>query len=182
MSSALFADGSEETRDLPRWALVAFAARCARRLRAVCEELAPDCPQDVLAGYDEYTLAIEQAAASARPAPEWPPSRSATVWCQHPETLTTISFVLTAAAGVHHFASRPLRDALSVEDGTENEAKLRSLFSHMISNLKAAAKSSQRAHSLVRGMNRDLQRLKRAAAEEGWTDETPVPPEFFGAL
>jgi hypothetical protein len=52
----------------------------------------------------------------------------------------------------------------------------------MISNLKAAAKSTQRAHSLIRGMNRDLQRLKRAAAEEGWKDETPVPPEFFGPL
>src|SRR5262249_50496699 len=31
-------------------------------------------------------------------------------------------------------------------------------------------------------MWRDVKRLREAAHAEGWTDETPVPPEFFGPL
>lgn len=181
MTSAIFT-GDHELPDLPRWAWVAFAARCARRFRPVCEEVAPDCPAHVLAGYDEYVLAIEQAAARAQAAPEWPPSQSATDWNLHSESLTKISFALTAAMGVHCFASRSPRDARSAHDAAEIDEDLRSIVLHMIRNLHAAAACSKHTASLLRGMRRDLQRLKRAVAKSDWTDETPVPPEFFGPL
>jgi hypothetical protein len=183
MSSALFADGSEEAGDLPRWVLVAFAARCAKRLRPVCEELAPDCPQDVLAGYDEYVRAIEQAAATAHSAPEWPPSRTAIDWNDRPESLTNISSVLVYAAGAYGFASRLSEVEHTVEeDKSRMQAMLQETVAEVLRYFKVAARGSGNASSLIRGMRRDLQLLKRAAAIESWTDTTPVLPDFFGPL
>lgn len=56
-------------------------------------------------------------------------------------------------------------------------------FAATAGNLMSPASSPKSVQSAIAGaMLADFELLKHAAAKEGWTDETPVPPEFFGPL
>ena len=46
----------------------------------------------------------------------------------------------------------------------------------------AAARAARVGPAAARAVARDFDLLRHAASEEAWTDDTPVPPSFFGTL
>ncbi|MEM9065772.1 MAG: hypothetical protein AAGB51_09820, partial [Planctomycetota bacterium] len=56
----------EELRTLPRWALVAYAARCARRVQPLFKASWPDAPAEHVEAVDKAITLAERSAAAAR--------------------------------------------------------------------------------------------------------------------
>jgi len=159
----------DEIAKLPRWARVAFAARCARRsLSSVPKEFG---------GFDlgllvSTTRAVEAAAVSlsftlgefARRIVEVIAVDSADL--KYIEGPTSNSF-----ADYRKFALKAVVAAVRAADSYANATE--------VFTASSIAGSDGVARSLIR---RDFDHLARLASAYGWTDNTPVPPEVFGPL
>jgi hypothetical protein len=82
----------EGLKQLPRWAIVAFATRCARRVQPLFVKLWPDAPKEHVQGIDQAIKLAEAAAsggaasastvaANAPPPPPSPPRGRITSCC-----------------------------------------------------------------------------------------------------
>jgi hypothetical protein len=158
----------EEIARLPRWAQVAFMARCARRVLPLFKFSWPAAPAEYVAAIAraielaEHAKVIKvdldvpsavyiqdlDAAAVARAA------RAATV------------FKAPAAAAVAHAAHAAYTSA----------ATARAAFT--AAALYAAATADATAHAI----QSDFDRLAASCAAEKWTDDTLVTPTFFGPM
>ncbi|HEY7425769.1 MAG TPA: ATP-binding protein, partial [Gemmataceae bacterium] len=160
---------------LPRWARVAFAARCARRLQRLLTEIAPNIPSDEMDGIDHAVTLAEQSAAEGR-------------------VLEGVGEAATAALQRAHdkIASKWMQEE---EDGGEPPADtLRSVIGEAAAaaaqaatqgDSRAAFEAYTRATDaayllaspvLLNGMRRDFLHLEILAGKQNWTDETSVPP------
>jgi hypothetical protein len=168
----------QELQPLPRWARLAFAARCLRRawsqLRAPAEQVR------VLG---EALAHVEQAGAAGAAGDE----------------------VADAAASAYTLALDNLDGKAGAPAG-EDETVFTCLVAHAtaftaeaatLSDARAAAHliaqgvdfavhafrvgRSAEAGAAVAAMRADLQRCREAAAREGWHDQSPVGPASFGA-
>jgi class 3 adenylate cyclase len=160
---------AEEVKRLPRWARVAFAARCARRAMPLFE-LSGGVTRD-LSPVNAAIAAAEDFASAARSAPG--------------------VFDNDAEDG----AEKAARAAKIAEGDKRAHAAARSACSAAWAAYEGASRSSahQQAANAVHfaveaipsGLSQvwaDYDRVTELAIDQVWTDATPVPPSVFGPM
>jgi hypothetical protein len=156
----------EELRALPRWAVVAFAARCARRVQPLFTHFWPKAPREHIEAVDR-AISLTQASAAD-------PSSVSTYEVRAAADYVDDAYVAATAADIPEaaYATSPAANAAHAAAADADSAFLGAFLT---------ARAARAADAVV-AMRRDYELLRAAAASEGWTDDTPVPPEFFGPL
>lgn len=163
----------EEIASLPRTARVAFAARCARRVLPLYTELFEEATAEQK---QAVTQAVEMAEFwSANAEPDRPP-RNVLLHAAHTSraVFTANSFFAFADAVFAAAAAADAADAAATNHATATYAAAATY------NAAAAAKAVAARAGVIRAMWTDFALLTEASGF--WTDETPVPPAFFGPL
>lgn len=178
----------ERLASVPLRALVALAARCARRV----QPLWGDLDAEKQAQLERAVEIAEGVAGGTRPALDarrpdgvrisdwsakrpdyaaWRTSSGVAIYalaCACCETSQEAAVAATLALRETHFAAGG-----DAGDLAEAESRVEDAFS-------APRDSSLRRTALA--VRRDLEHIVELAAKQGWGDETPVSPEEFGAL
>ncbi len=157
---------ADELRTLPRWARVAFAARCARRVQPIFVSMWPDAPE-------EHVAAVQRAISFAE--------HSAAFGADDDDAITSI----LDAIDVGHAARAA--DAARAAARAAVYAGRAAFGARAADAARAAARAADAAPPrvlgpFIRAVRADVDLLREAAARENWTAKTPVPPEFFGPL
>lgn len=163
MAELDFTPSAQEIMSLPHWAQIALVARSARRLQPMTGVLFSSGKRATEPAVEAVIRSIEVSAASGR---------SAT-----PEAIefsTGTSEVLSEAAACLNEGLRSLKVPLS-----ESAVAASHSVMHAILALSNLVDNAIRTENLL-GIRLDFELLRQVALEEKWTDETPVPPEFFG--
>jgi hypothetical protein len=166
----------EEIAKLPRWAQVAFAARCARRVLPLYRYFHPHSSREEFEALKRGVARTEQTAADG--------------------IINTPPPYAQAAATAATYASY----IASIQDSREVDAARNSqvTYSDTAAAIQATASAATRAafcavESLIPVVRvgtteilaapaRDFERLQQLAARYAWTDTTPVPPSVFGPM
>ncbi len=177
----------EQLKQLPRWALVALAVRCARRAQPLFLTDWPDAPE-------EFQQTIENAlsltAASAANGTAHPDLKEAA--SQAGRTATTAanrtarfsSFTVTfAAVNAAHVATAENSDnaiafVQAAVDSCHKSATFASAKFALFKNLQPGTV----ANAFRQVMQRDFDALLERARTEAWTTTTPVDPASLGSL
>lgn len=158
----------DEIKLLPRWARVAFAARCARRVQPLFAWARSNVEQNVAEEIEFAITLAEWSAANANLADY---------------TCTVLHSVSGFAAEEIYWASIQAATSASRGVGSADSAAI-------------AASSARNAYLEFRdwfpvwpsgaehraGFAEDFELLKAGSRIAEWNDDTPVPPEFFGPL
>lgn len=167
---------------LPRWARVAFAARCARLVLPERQAGQPEGEGSQAVVTAEHTAArgevgseAADAALLAAQALSVPSAGSLaaypSVFARHAGGVAVYHAVYAA-----HIAAHPA--------GNPNEIAEHAMGAAAIA-ARVFAEAQGRATETVRALaspGEELARLVRLAREQGWTDATPVPPTVFGPV
>lgn len=151
----------EEFATLPRWAKVAFVARCARRVLPLYSLVCPGAtPEEMQAIRDAVELA-EQAAQSG-----WVDVELA---CDISQAAAGAAFnsygsIAAIAAKVAAHSTDEHWTAHGAHDCVANAARYSSVL------------------DLLPLIRRDFRVVLEKSRAEKWTDDTPVPPSVFGPL
>jgi hypothetical protein len=179
-------EGERAVRELPRWARVAFAARCARRIRPLLEEWS-DLTEERLRAVEAAIEVAERAAARAAEDPE----AIARAVAAEVVAGAIVAGGVSSAAEVARIAVRAARHAgpggATDDDkpkGDSGPVSFNEYFERLTADdtIAAASVAGIDAGFVVSQVYRDLDLLLAVSAKEGWTDETPVPAEFFGPM
>lgn len=188
-----------DIKSLPRWACVAFAARCARRTLPIVRGMWPDVPESVMKSLDaaiaiaehghvtplEARVAQGQAdraglavinevvASGARNSSgrqRWDGSEFMTLRGLTNAPGTAAGAVYAAIN--HKFIAENPNDA-----GPDSEC-------YCLTTIGTSLPSTvlQKFPSLAEAVRRDFDLVFTRARLEQWTDDTRVPPDFFGPL
>ncbi len=174
----------EEIQALPRWARLAFAARCVRRAR------------NLLHGSPDYTRIVdraiglaEEAAARGQAADQLADAAGAA----YTLALNAVEAVdsspeagpapdedrLVVACTVAHAA------AFAAEAATVAVARMASYLASQSVDFAIQAHRvacPDQLDDVVAAMRADLEQVQEAVEREGWGNLTPVPARFFAAL
>jgi hypothetical protein len=178
----------ERLASIPLCALVALAARCARRVQPLWEQLdaerraqlerAVEIAEGVAAG--THSALDARRAEGVKPTdwsarrPDyaaWRTSAGVAIYalaCACCENTQEAAVAAALARRETHFAA-----AGDLADLGEAERQLKNAFS------APQGSPLRRTATAVRG---DLQRIRELATNKGWGDETPVSPGTFGPL
>jgi hypothetical protein len=172
--------------DLPRWARVAFAARCARRVFPILAQHWPGVPRNRSTAVRVAIDLAEQSAAEGRAVEGLKDAVMHAVTAAGAALLSRPEF----AAG----ESRP-EDAYSgtiasfVAKAAENAAEsARADADHSLLAAKQAwefarnAAASAEDEGVAGELNEDFRKLHRAAVRGNWTDRTKVPSDIWSML
>jgi len=178
----------EDIEALPRWAAVAFAARCARRVLPLLKR-DWDIPRNLVQIVRFELRHAETAAGLAKdlPVPD--------------ETLATCQRVLDAASRAETSGSRigpqvamAVHQAfISALDPSERDrtsplgcpphvvaAEQAAIFAQKVARaLEAQEKLSGVEHCILTGMRGDIELLQESSRQKAWTHDTPIPGVFF---
>jgi hypothetical protein len=157
----------EDIAKLPRWARVAFAARCARRVLPLMERFWKNAPEHHLEALDRVVSVAETAAANADYAVARAGDADYAARAANVAYAVPADYVARAAARAAHAAIAAA--AAYAADTTV----------YATDAARDAADADKRA---VQAIARDFTTLLNAARVEEWTDNTPVPPSVFGPL
>jgi hypothetical protein len=178
-SDASLVPSEGRLRKLPRWARVAFAARCARRVLPLINRYWEAVPAEHLRALADAIRITETIAASATRDDDssyaaHDAARSAHMAvcradeCRRLRAVTAIAGAAEAARAA--VASATVADVIHAH--TAVVAAVESMYQVItvgtVENLATPA--------------RDFDRLCRIAEKEKWTDDTPVPQSVFGPL
>jgi len=156
----------EEIELLPRWAQVAFAARCARRVQPLILHDWPEAPQIFLDNIDKAITLAEASAADPASASE---KADAATFAR----AAYAAYAADAAAARAAYAADAARAAYA-DDAAAAADAARAAY--------AAADAATFARVAVRAIRADFELLGAFARREGWDNDTPVPPEVFGPM
>ena len=156
-----------EIASLPYRARVAFAGRCSRRVQHVYNSQWSDAPATHGRAVDNAITMAESIAAG------FVDNSLSKCWRAEDDVKAATH---TDKAGSNAAANAAADAARSA--------------THSYLSAKAAANAATDSArcaegfrpQIVAAMRRDYELLKAAAQRERWTDDTPVPPEFFGPL
>lgn len=163
----------EEIEQLPRWAKLAFAARCARRVLPLFTKYWPDAPKEHV---DELAYAVEIAEKNASIAFGITDAQAETA--ESDEASFLYDAVQDAAIAATKDAKADSRSshvaytvlyAFTENSFTENSSR---------ADISAAAADK----SSISSIRSDFTRIWNASRQNKWTDDTPVPPSVFGPL
>ena len=165
----------EEIAALPKWARVAFAARCARRVVPLCRAGGYGGSKETVKAVAHTVALAEQSAAAAAAASDAvanpnPPSR--------------------AIAAAH--AADPARNGerVAYEPGFAAAAAAYAAYAaahapyatHAADAAALAGRAAVILGTTQEALAKDLLHLGDRARSEAWTDDTPVPPWVFGPM
>jgi hypothetical protein len=168
----------EEIEELPRWARVAFAARCARRVLAFWTGW-PDASKKALLNTITATEFAERAAKTGYALPES---------VETAKNASVTAAVAASGSGSPSAEAAARAVARAVEAAADDTAPYTVVpFTARVTAeaAEAAAEAVNLAHSytaIQHIIRRDFEHLANLADWQNWTDDTPVPPEVFGPL
>jgi len=156
----------DEIAQLPRWARVAYAARCARRVLPLFQHAWAEAPTEYVKAIETAVNLAELAAASASPAAE--------------HLASSVSAAAASASNASVAASAASAAAVAYDAVCASAAPAASIASF-------AARAAEHSAAAVNipataAIRADLDLLVKAANAYEWDDATPVPPEVFGSL
>lgn len=166
----------EEINRLPRWARVAYAARCARRIQPYYQWTRPTVDKEDLAAIERAIQLAEVSAAESTASY----ATAAFDTARSVERLDTrvaniandVAHVAAATADAAAYAtSSDVYTAAYKADHAVGKAFQSLLYITTLGTV----------HQLIRPAI-DLHHLITMAKKEGWTDDTPVPPSVFGPM
>ena len=175
----------DDFRVLPRWAVVAFTARCGRRIQPLFEKtFKGPTPAQIKLIDDAITLAEQAAATGSNPA----------------DDLSGITNGINKSIKIslfnepiHHGRFPDTSYASMVSVVASSAVELLNNPPEMV-HASIAVKNAQMAsgYAVKAGdplpeyigatINRDFEILVELTKKHGWTDNTPVPPTVFGLL
>lgn len=175
----------EQLQKLPRWARVAFAARCARR----AQRLLARAPAEMAGALGQTVEAVitltERFGSAGRP-------------CMGLEgAITAVEGQARAAASSVQASSfwggsstvsvsQAVRDAVirvaAAAARAASETSTSAYWASQAVALVGEAGQAFKSAEFPAAIERDFRLLREAADREGWTDDTPVSPQFFGTL
>jgi hypothetical protein len=167
-----------ELKQLPRNALVAFAARCARRVQPLYR-LPANAPDRLthIAAVENAILIAEKCRAEA-PRAEGASAAEAT-------RAGSDAASAAEAASADDLGSARAGDAAATAAFAASIAHLVTIScataSAVLEAVRAAVSFAD-SRVVEKDMSRDLDHLLKASLAECWIDATHVPPEFFGPL
>lgn len=162
-----------EIEKLPRWARVAFAARCARRVLPLFGVAWPEAKQFHFGSVENDVEVSELAASLARA-----PARGG----DDDVAATALEAHIKKAAGAQAVA-RAARRAARAADCDPNIDVEYDLYNFATEGMEAAAEASDSVSIDIRpAIRRDFDHLAALAQWQHWTDDTPVPQDVFGPL
>lgn len=174
-SQRLLVTDREELREIPQWARVAFAARCARRVQPLYRtSLPPDLSAQQANEIETMIAAAEAAARHGQPNPRADHWHSPGIFeAPGPRGEDEQAHYIRAAAHAAVWATKPQ------EHGSGITLNAASIAAHSADTAAQIAQTEQ--------MNRaaqwaDLVLLRELSASERWTDATPVPVDLLGPL
>lgn len=157
----------EEIANLPRWARVAFAARCARRVFPLLRHFWQESP-------NQYASAVVHAIESAE--------ESAILGSVDASSIESIATDAVVAAGAARTIPRAAAVARAAKTAADSDpiayqyADAGRVWDAALAAVEAADSS------VVNFLRRDFDHLLNLSKWQHWTDDTPVPPEVFGPL
>jgi hypothetical protein len=173
----------DEVFKLPRWARVAFAARCARRVQPLFVSQWPDTPDKHVQGVDNAITIAERSAHNARAAVG---GIDATAFAADAVRVADDATIFAKAAAYAADTARAAATAaLTVDDGGAASAAAHAANAALSAAVLAARGSVYTVRASIQvgpQIRRDFELLSRLADSEKWTDCSPVPPEVFGPL
>jgi hypothetical protein len=163
---------------LPRWAGVALAARCARRIQPLFAAAWPGVTLNRVARVDRGITVAEQAAAkggaAAVPRTAGDSANSVSYCASEAEDAGKADAVAPVLAWAATYAAL----AAAEMEGSRRTSWVSNAVAY--GHLWPAGPKLSKV--LRQEITRDWERLRDAFRREAWTDETPVPPDFFGPL
>lgn len=152
----------QEIRQLPLWARVAFAARCARRAIPLFTLNWPAAPLDFTQAIRLATEEVERFATSG----------TSGYFSQTSEAFAAYNAAVNVAA----------RTAAAAVFDAGRAASVAAAGSDAITFTYRTAASAANAGVRVALIRADFRRLETEAKRNKWTDKNPVPPSVFGPL
>ena len=143
----------DDIKQLPRWARVAFAARCARRAQPLFKKHCPDAPE-------KHDIAIETAISLA-------------------EQFTVTDFTNAYSNAYYAAAYAYNADFTNAYDAAYAAAYAIGA-THADADATHAIRRSHRAGVSLADIHRDFTTILELARKHTWDDNTPVPPSVFG--
>lgn len=172
-------DIEEGLRTLPRWARVAFAARCARRVQRYLTQGSSSAEIQKFGSVTDALEISERAAAEG----------------SFPSALhrdLPVIFATTAAYAAKAAAAAAEMEAATDGadyDGVDTDAQIawQATAEFATAAHSAACKSIRAARLSYRSpefqeMLNDFELLRSTAQRQQWTDDTRIPATFFGRL
>ncbi|HVL12719.1 MAG TPA: hypothetical protein VM529_09145 [Gemmata sp.] len=168
----------EEVAKLPRWARVAFAARCARRVFPLLSFAWREATSEHRGAVGQAITVAESSATQGRTHTGTELAlRDSLVVAERASASSPqspkIAVIVINAARVAAFSAK---DRLSPAVENRYAATAGDLATGAASVIPLAEAA------LRNNMRRDFDHLARLAEAYEWTDDTPVPPEVFGPL
>jgi hypothetical protein len=158
---------SVEIAELPRWARVALAARCARRVEPLYAGRWPEAPANHRAAVLRAVEVAEGSAARASSIGSIEAAANAAV------AAASAAIFEAGKAGSNFLAARAADAAALAANAAPG------MTADAVSNAASAAGLASDSNAAIR---RDYELIRRLAAAEHWNDDTPVPPGVFGPL
>lgn len=169
----------EEMAKLPRWARVAFAARCVRRVVDLLPELWPLISGDDVQSVEKSVGHAEEVARSAQP-----------------DLGLSNIFKLGVVDAAHHVAAKAKWQSeaaaaialaaagatyAAYTDSAHTDVLTRHVF-ETVTHTQFASAGLAPPTPVTDLIRREFDHLMKLAEEQHWTDDTPVPPSVFGPL
>lgn len=152
----------DEIAKLPRWARVAFAARCARRVLPLPTFGRPDTSPHTVWATQQAVRYIELSAGKTG-------------------ALAQPSQLFALIGDIDGKGFGPLVDAIVVLAKADARDDL-SLTGYASNAASSASGDAFPIADIRLHLRRDFDHLAELAHWQKWTDDTPVPPEVFGPL
>lgn len=170
-----------EIQQLPRWARVAFAARCARRVLPLFDMGWPNAHAGQAEALDSAITLGEQSAATATNAVA--NYGNAVDISNAAHAVGRHAAQASAKGSARDVARAAANAAAAVANAGADSAGSNAAFAATYSRAAAAASAvGNHSSAAAATIRRDFNLLLAAMEQLNWTDDTPVPPEFFGPL
>jgi hypothetical protein len=199
---------AEDIHRLPRWARVAFAARCARRALPLFRAAWPAAPAEHLRAVERAVLVAEQVATDARPVAadaadhrataadpvvtaDAAPAAADAVSSSTADASADTAAADAAAADAYAAAAAADAAAADVAAAAARAAYAAAYAASAYAAADAAADDDAAAAAayaadartrVIPNIVKDFQSILRLSREQGWTDNTSVSPEVFSPL
>lgn len=171
----------EDIAKLPRWARVAFAARCARRALPLFVKHWPDAPKKHVNAVTRAVEVAEQSAASDAP-PDADTAPDAALDAANDAVNDNDDDGALAARDAAAAAADAAYGECAAAGAAYDADTAPAHDADAIRAARDAARNAAHAGVAVPSIVRDFQLVLEQATQERWTDDTPVPPSVFGPL
>jgi len=180
-----------EIAKLPRWAQVAFAARCARRVLPLFSRNWPNAPKDYVTKLCYAVEVGERSAARAGAGEDWAPAAGALLCAVYVcDAVNNAVLDRNRATEVINATSRAVS---KLKDKPENifDRHIGEVFHVLNSHASVAIANgiaiSQETYNAAKVfadsiIRRDFDRLVTLAKAQNWTEDSPVTPTAFGTM